>query len=247
MTAIALNPLETRILSGLSHPYTMGPHASGFEGVATDRRMSSANEAAHMALPTVMLRRLPRHTTPEAVRTMLLFAKDLQDTDIVPNEYDEDANFTTAIARFGSVAGAAEAQAMLDGKPNTAGQAKMIVEVVATPPMASAPRRNTIDPLSTRKMAQSVSPSMSSAQKSSRFNGTFQSMEKTSPPLLGSTLEHVSSDSSQSQAIFSPLSPVTSALTDRSRGSGKKVINEDGADDDTGELLKNPLAYMHNS
>jgi hypothetical protein len=178
---------------------------------------------------------------------MLLFAKDLQDTDIVPNEYDEDANFTTAIARFGSVAGAAEAQAMLDGKPNTAGQAKMIVEVVATPPMASAPRRNTIDPLSTRKMAQSVSPSMSSAQKSSRFNGTFQSMEKTSPPLLGSTLEHVSSDSSQSQAIFSPLSPVTSALTDRSRGSGKKVINEDGADDDTGELLKNPLAYMHNS
>ena len=247
MTAIALNPFESRMLSGFANPYAMAPHITSFDAAAADRRMSSANEAGHMALPTVMLRRLPRHTTPEAVRTMLLFAKDLHDTDIVPNEYDEDASFSTAIARFATIAGAAEAQAMLDGKSNTAGQAKMIVEVVASMPMASLPRRNTLDPLSSRKMAQSVSPSMGNAQKSSRFNGTFQSMDKTSPPLIGAPLDHATSDGSQSQAIFSPLSPVTSALTERSRTSGKNVINEDAADDDTGELLKNPLAYMHNS
>ena len=247
MTAIALNPLEYRMLSAFLSPFAMAPPMTGFDGTAADRRMSSANEVALMALPTVMLRRLPRHTTPEAVRTMLLFAKDLQGTDIIPNEYDEDASFTTAIARFGSIAGAVEAQAMLDGKPNTAGQAKMIVEVVANAPMAAAPRRNTIDPLSGRKMAQSVSPSMSSSQRSSRFNGTFQSMDKTSPPLMGSPLEHTASDGSQPQAIFSPLTPVTSALTDRSGASGKNVINENGADDDTSELLKNPLAYMHNA
>src|ERR1700761_7928722 len=102
MTAIALSPLETRLLPGFSNPYMMLPHTTGFEGATADRRMSSANEAALMALPTVMLRRLPRHTTPEAVRTMLLFAKDLQDTEIVPNEYEDDVGFTTAIARFGS-------------------------------------------------------------------------------------------------------------------------------------------------
>ena len=225
----------------------MPSQIAGFEGAAGDRRMSSANETAHMALSTVMLRRLPRYTTPEAVRTMLLFAKDLHDTDVIPNEYDEDANFTTAIARFGSVAGAVEAQTMLDGKPNTAGQAKMIVEVVPSPPMASVPRRNTIDPLSGHKMAQSVSPSMTSAQKSSRFNGTFQSMDKNSPPQIGSPPVHAASDNLQPQAIFSPLSPVTSAVTGRSRSSGKKVIDEDAADDDTGELLKNPLEYMHSS
>ncbi|ETI22991.1 hypothetical protein G647_04787 [Cladophialophora carrionii CBS 160.54] len=220
---------------------------TGIEVAAADRRMSSANEAALAALPTIMLRRLPRHTSPEAVRTMLLFAKDLQDTEIVPNEYDEDVGFATAIARFSSIAGASEAQAMLDGKPNTAGQAKMIVEVISIPSMATIPRRNTIDPLSGRKVAQPVSPPITSAQKSSRFNGTFQAMDKTSPPLIGSPLEHATSDSSQSQAMFSSLSPVASAMADRPRASGKKVIDEDGADDDTGELIKDPLAYMHGS
>ncbi|KIX94246.1 uncharacterized protein Z520_09956 [Fonsecaea multimorphosa CBS 102226] len=248
MSVVAFNFPEPRLQPSLSDYYTMPVHPSGFEGAAADRRMSSANEAALMALPTVMLRRLPRNTTLEAVRTMLLFAKDLQDTEIIPNEYEEDAGFTTAIARFGSMAGATEAQTMLDGKPNTAGQAKMIVEVISSPSMAAVPRRNTIDPLASRKIGQSVSPSMTSAQKSSRFNGTFQSMDKTSPPPVGSPPELVSSDtSSQLQTIFSPQSPVPSGLADRPRASGKKVINEDGADDDTGELLKDPLAYMNNS
>ncbi|KIW75450.1 hypothetical protein Z517_10191 [Fonsecaea pedrosoi CBS 271.37] len=221
---------------------------SGFEGAPVDRRLSSANEAAIMGLPTVLLRRLPRNTTLEAVRTMLLFAKDLQDTEIIPNEYEEDAGFTTAIARFGSMAGATEAQTMLDGKSNTAGQAKMIVEITSSPSLAAVPRRNTIDPLASRKLGQSVSPSMTSAQKSSRFNGTFQSMDKTSPPPVGSPPELVSSDtSSQLQTIFSPQSPVPSGLADRPRASGKKVINEDGTDDDTGDLLKDPLAYLNSS
>jgi len=35
-------------------------------------------------------------------------------------------------------------------------------------------------------------------------------------------------------------------LPERSRISGKSVIDEDAADDDTGELLKDPVAYMQN-
>ncbi|EXJ79673.1 hypothetical protein A1O3_07953 [Capronia epimyces CBS 606.96] len=225
----------------------MPSHPAGFEGVSGDRRMSSVNEAL-VESPTVLLRRLPRNTTSEAVRTMLLFAKDLQDTEIIPNEYEEDAGFTTAIARFGSLTGASEARAMLDGKPNTAGQAKMIVDVITGPNLASIPRRNTIDPMAGRKMAHSISPPATHAQKSSRFNGTFQSMDKASPPLAGSPLDQASSDtSSQLQTLFSPHSPVTSATTERSRISGKKVIDEDAGDDDTGELLKDPLAYIYNS
>lgn len=247
MSAVAFSPPETRLLSTLSNSYNMPSHPAGFEAAPADRRMSSATEIALMNLPTVLLRRLPRNTTPEAVRTMLLFAKDLQDTEIIPNEFEEDAGFTTAIARFVSMTGASEAQAMLDGKPNTAGQAKMIVEVVAGASLSSVGRRNTIDPMSSRKMGQSVSPSMTSAQKSSRFNGTFQSMEKTSPPMMGSPPDHTSETSSQLQTIFSPQSPATSAITDRSRVSGKKVIDEDGGDDDTGELLKDPLAYMNSA
>lgn len=248
MSAIAFSQSEGRLHSILSDPYTMPPvpPAMNLEVAATERRKSTANEAA-MALPTVLLRRLPRHTTPEAVRTMLLFAKDLQDTEIIPNEFEEDAGFSTAIARFASMTGASEAQAMLDGKPNTAGQAKMIVNIISSPSMASGARRNTNEPMAGRKMAQSVSPTQTNATRSSRFNGTFQSMDKTSPP-MGSPPDFSSSEpGSQLQAIFSPQAPINSALTDRSRISGKTVIDEDGGDDDTGELLKDPLAYMNNA
>ncbi|KAI1626749.1 hypothetical protein EDD37DRAFT_605582 [Exophiala viscosa] len=220
------------------------PSSLALEAAAPERRMSTAHEGT-MALPTVFLRRLPRNTTAEAVRTMLLFAKDLQNTDIVPNEYEEDAGFATAVARFASMTGASEAQAMLDGKPNTAGQAKMIVTVISSPSMAA--RRNTIDPMAGRRMAQSVSPTQTNATKSSRFNGTFQSMDKNSPP-MGSPPDFSSSESgSHLQTIFSPQMSGTSVVTDRSRNSGKTVIDEDGGDDDTGELLKDPLAYMNNS
>jgi len=248
MSAIAFSPLEGRLHPSLSHQYPPSSTPTAFESVATDRRMSSANETT-MAFPTVLLRRLPRNTTAEAVRTMLLFAKDLHDTEIVPTEYEEDNGFTTAIARFASLTGATEAQSMLNGKPNTAGQAKMIVDVIASPLLASAPRRNTIDPMTNRKLAQSTSPLAVNGQKSSRFNGTFQALDsKTSPPLLASPPDHPSSEtSSHLQTIFSPQSPVNSAVTDRSRASGKQVIDEDGGDDDTRELLKDPLAFMHSS
>ncbi|KAK5199253.1 cell cycle RNA binding protein whi3 [Exophiala xenobiotica] len=216
----------------------MPSHLASFEAASSDRRMSTANEGL-MALPTVMLRRLPKNMTPEAVRTMLLFAKDLQDTEIIPNEYDEDAGFATGIARFGSMTGASEAQAMLDGKSNTAGQAKMIVNIISNRSLASMTRRNTIDPVSGRKIAQSLSPPLANAQKSSRFNGTFQALDQASSPPVGSPPDYSSSDSGP------PMQ--TSALSDRSRVSGKTVIDEDGGDDDTRELLKDPLAYMHSS
>ncbi|KAK5271551.1 cell cycle RNA binding protein whi3 [Exophiala xenobiotica] len=225
----------------------MPSHLASFEAASSERRMSTANEGL-MALPTVMLRRLPKNMTPEAVRTMLLFAKDLQDTEIIPNEYDEDAGFATGIARFGSMTGASEAQAMLDGKSNTAGQAKMIVNIISNRSLASMTRRNTIDPVAGRKIAQSLSPPLANAQKSSRFNGTFQALDQASSPPVGSPPDYSSSDSGPPmQSMFSPQPPIASALSDRSRVSGKTVIDEDGGDDDTRELLKDPLAYMHSS
>lgn len=123
----------------------------------SDRRLSSANESTGPPT-TLLLRKLPKNTSSDAIRTMLLFAKDLKATEIVPNEYDEDVGFATAIARFSSTSSATEARAMLDGKPNTAGQANMIVDVVTGPSLSILGRRNTIDPVPTRKIAHSVSP-----------------------------------------------------------------------------------------
>ena len=212
---------------------------------ALDRRMSSANESS-MSLATILLRKLPKNTTPDAVRTMLLFAKDLKDTEIVPNEYDEDSGFATAIARFSSIAGASEARSMLDGKSNTAGQANMIVNVIGGPSLSGLGRRNTIDPMPARKVAHSVSPPLGGVQKPSRFNGTFQAIDKISPPVMGSPPDHPSSEpNSRIHTIFSPQSPNANLNQDRSRITGKLVIGEEGGDDETGELLKDPLAYLH--
>ncbi|KIV90776.1 hypothetical protein PV10_05384 [Exophiala mesophila] len=247
MSAMAFSPLDHRLHPTISNQHALTSDPRNFEPGPQDRRMSTANDNS-VAVATVLLRRLPRNTTSEAVRTMLLFAEDLQDTEIVPNEYEDDAGFSTAIARFSSMTGATEVQALLDGKPNTAGQAKMIVDVISNSTISAAPRRNTIDPLASRKIGQSMSPAMNMTQKSSRFNGTFQALDKTSPPLLASPPDHSSSEtSSHMQTLFSPHSPGNSTVTERSRVSGKMVIDEDGGDEDTRELLNDPLGYLNNS
>ncbi|RMZ88946.1 hypothetical protein DV736_g3823, partial [Chaetothyriales sp. CBS 134916] len=205
-----------------------------------DRRMSSANESSMLAM-TILLRKLPRNTTSDAVRTMLVFAKDLKDTEIVPNEYDEDTGFATAIARFSSIAGASEARLMLDGKPNAAGQANMVVDIVAGPALSVLGRRNTIDPVPSRKLAQSTSPPLGGVQKPSRFNGTFQAIDKISPP----SVDAPSESNARMETIFSPKSPNANLSQDRLRMTGKLVIGEEGGDDETGELLKDPLAYLN--
>jgi len=49
------------------------------------------------------------------------------------------------------------------------------------------------------------------------------------------------------QDIFSPQSPIGNHLTDRNRTSGKSLIKNDSPDDDeTGELLKDPVGFAEN-
>lgn len=204
-----------------------------------DRRMSSANEGLYMPA-ALILRKLPLTTTTEAVRTMLLFAKDLQDTELVSSEYDEDHGFATAIARFSSMTGASEAQAMLDGKPNTAGQANMIVEMLPSSVFNAGFRRNTIDPTSIR----SIPPAASPIGRSTRFAGQFNALDKMSPPPATSPPETNMSDAGASfPNMFQAHSPRGNHVHDRTRISGKSVIGEDGGDDGN-DVLKDSMAFM---
>jgi hypothetical protein len=225
-----------------SYPYSFSPTGPA---PSFDDRISAGSTVT--TITTILLRKLPRSTTPEALRTMLLFAKGLKEIDFVQSEYEEDQGFTSAIARFETAAAASEAQAMLDGKPNTTGQANMIVTMVGD---SSPAWGNSLDQNAMHGTAQSASPSTSSNQlsrQSSRFNGTFQSLEKMSPPNISAPITESSSNGGPHlPSIFSPQSPVGGMLPERSRISGKSVIDEDAADDDTGELLKDPVAYMQN-
>ncbi|KAF2087082.1 hypothetical protein K490DRAFT_42609 [Saccharata proteae CBS 121410] len=201
-------------------------------------------------MPTILIRKLPRNTGDEALRSMLLFAKDLINTEFVKPEFAEDKGFVSAIARFRTVAGAQEARDRLNGKANAAGDAKMIVELLPTSAVTGpiGARRNTVDGGSTRQGSTSTSSASSNgitSRQSSRFNGTFQSMEKMSPPNGAPNLGN-GDFSIPEGGLFGPKSPIGNAYGERSQNLSKQLINDDAGDDETNELIKDPVAYARN-
>ncbi|KAK3070554.1 cell cycle RNA binding protein whi3 [Teratosphaeriaceae sp. CCFEE 6253] len=202
---------------------------------------------------TIIIRRLPRGISSEALGSMLIFAGDLIGTDFIRSPYAEDGAFATAIARFRSEAGAFEAQQKLHGKPNTTKEANMVVEMQSSGMGRLFERRNTIDAVATRAQTSSASSGGSSSgppSGRSRFGSTFQSSDMASPPLptpgsVSSAEFPMPETSAHFQNLFSPQSPLTNGVHAH-RTSGKSTINDDSADDETGELLKDPVAYAMN-
>ncbi|SLM34833.1 RNA recognition motif domain [Lasallia pustulata] len=254
---------QNQLPFGIPSSQAMSPMSQGnpFEGgigmpnltIGSQRRTGRSDSNTVSA---ILMRKLPRNTSKEALRSMLLFAKDFVGAEFVPTESAEDKGYLSAIARFRSPTAAQEARAMLDGKPNTANEARMIVEVLhISPGQGLGPRRNTFD-ASNRGTPSSGSPPSSTipqtTRQSSRYNGTFQTMEQVSGTGGATTHSNGSGMSNGDlqgsdafQNFFSPQSPIGQPL-ERQRVSGKSVIGEDGVDDETGELLKDPLAYAKN-
>nr|POF07035.1 cell wall integrity protein scw1 [Quercus suber] len=200
--------------------------------------------------PAIVIRRLARNIGDEALGSMLIFAGDLIDTEFIRSPYPEDHGYATAVARFNSQAGALEAQQKLHGKPNTTKEANMIVEVHSSSMAGSFERRNTVDASASRTQSSSTSSGASSGGPTnrSRFGSTFQSNDAMSPPLTnsssgGSDSFPVPENSAHFQNLFSPQSPLANGSDDRHRVSGKSIINDDSVDDETGDLLKDPVAY----
>jgi hypothetical protein len=189
---------------------------------------------------TVFLRKLPSNSDRDAVRNILLFAKDLIDCEMVPqSRFNDDKGFSAAVAHFQTYEGAKEARDLLNGKRNATNDATLIVELMQEPaPGAIGSRRNTVDSSSTRQgsIANGIVGATTNGRQSSRYNGTFQNMEKMSPP--NGTPGRGNGEFPVSN-LFSPTSPVNTSFA--SRNLGKSVINDE-ADDDDG-LLNDPLGY----
>ena len=266
MTAQAYMPSsgQNQLSFGIPSSQAMSPmsQSSPFEGgigmpnfaIGSERRNGRSESNTVSA---ILMRKLPRNTSNEALRSMLLFAKDFVGAEFVAADSAEDKGYLSAIARFRSPTAAQEARAMLDGKPNTANEARMIVEVLhLSPGLGLGARRNTFDAPNRGTPSSNSPPSSTIPQttrQSSRYNGTFQNMEQVSGN--GGATTHSNNGSAMSngdlqgsdafQNFFSPQSPIGQPL-ERQRVSGKSVIGEDGVDDETGELLKDPLAYAKN-
>ncbi|KAJ2895161.1 hypothetical protein MKZ38_006849 [Zalerion maritima] len=203
------------------------------------------------SITTAVIRRLPVNTSEESVRLMVVWADDLLSVDVLPPEQSGDPGFRSAIIKFGTPRGAAKAKEMFNGKLNLAKDAEMAVEIVPESPTST--RRFSPEHGGANGSASTTSSNGSSGQPSrqpSRFNGTFQSMDRLSPPMGGgySGTELPNPETSNHyQSLFSPQSPIGNHLTERPRITGKSLINNDSADDDeTGELLKDPVAYAEN-
>lgn len=175
---------------------------------------------------------------------MLLFSQELVDVEMLSPDHSEDAGLRSAVVKFKTPAAAQQAKDSLHGK-SMSNDVEMIVEILSGSPGSA--RRFPVDlPATTGPNGHS---SITSRQ-SSRFNNGFQPHEKISPPMSGvyATSELPNPDSSTHyQSLFSPQSPIGNHLTERARNTGKSMISHDNAEDDeTRELLKDPVAYAEN-
>ncbi|KAL1606248.1 cell cycle RNA binding protein whi3 [Paraconiothyrium brasiliense] len=231
-----------------SHAYAM-PAPIGKRRDLDKNGLLSFSEAETSPEPkgahTIFLRKLPTNSDRDAVRNMLLFAKDLIDCELVsaPHKSPEDMGFVSAVAHFRTLESAKEARDLLNGKRNATGDATMIVEMLHDNlPGTIGSRRNTVDSTALRQGSVSTTNGIAGAtangRQSSRYNGTFQSLEKMSPP---NGTPGLGNGEFPVQNLFSATSPVNSSFPHRIANVGKNTINDE-ADDDEG-LLKESIGY----
>lgn len=235
-------------ISQNNNPFDAELGASGFP-MAVERASGRSDMDSAAA---IYIRKLPRHTTGEALRTMLLFAKDFIGADFVNSDSPSDQGYLSAIARFRSNGAAEEAKSLLNGKQNNPNEPPIHVEIYRLSPSgALGPGRNNFDGASNRAYSSSSTASSGGQTRASRFNGTFQAIDRLSPPnaVPGITNGNPYSPVERPEVVspmsnfFSPQSPLGQQMNDRQRVSGKSVIGEDGVDDEPGDLLKDPLSY----
>ncbi|KAJ6107885.1 hypothetical protein N7523_009208 [Penicillium sp. IBT 18751x] len=247
----------TSLAPTFTHPFSpLGPSTS-FENSMrlsdSDRNFQGLNGLGRASGGgAILMRKLPRNTSREALRSMLLFAKDFVDADFVNSDHPEDNGFLSAIARFNTIPAAEEARSLLDGKPNSKNDANMVVEMYpgAVGSNLSNARRNTIDHTARGGLLGGVASNGPLSRQSSRFNGTFQSLERLSAnnpsaQAIGEGLPSTSESGSRLHSLFSPQSPIGNGVGDLPRVTGKSMIDED-PDEETGELLKDPVGYAEN-
>ncbi|KAK3298579.1 uncharacterized protein B0H64DRAFT_317567, partial [Chaetomium fimeti] len=199
-------------------------------------------------LSSALIRNLPLNTSEESLRLMMVFSKDLVDVEVLPAEQSADAGFRSAVLKFKSPAGAQEAKNMLDGRSNISNDAEMVVEILGSAsPTTSGNRFPNDMSTSAPNGAVSATPSAPSSRQTSRFNGTFQSLEKISPPMNpmygGDLAAHETGPSYQN--LFGPQSPIGNHLANGAQITGKSLIDS-AEDDETKELLNDPVGFAEN-
>ncbi|KAI4180559.1 MAG: hypothetical protein L6R41_007165 [Letrouitia leprolyta] len=211
----------------------------------------NSNRIDSDSVSAILMRKLPRNTNSDALRTMFLFAKDFVGAEFVPSEAQEDKGYLSAIARFRSANAAQEARALLDGKQNAANETPMIVEVLRLSPNGGlGPRRNTSDTVSSRAATSSTSSVGSTTtpaplRQSSRFNSTFQSLDSISPPSSSGQMSLGDLPAPDLVSPFQNLFTPPMSIGQHRRAAGRAIIDQEGTDDGPSGVLQDSLVYGH--
>ncbi|TQW00991.1 hypothetical protein V2A60_002015 [Cordyceps javanica] len=230
------------------------PFAVNGRGTAVDRGFAESigtpfsNSPAPSAI-RVLLRRLPLSFSEEAIRLMLVWSQELIDVQLLSPEKSEDDGFRAALLRFKTMHGATEAKNMLDGRSNISNDAEMIVEIL-NPGGATGRRFNEgSQPAGNGYIPTSAAPGGPSSRQQAQFTAPFQSRDKL-PSSIFPGHEFVPGENGF-QSIFAPQSPIGNHLnhvSDRNHISSKSLITGDyNDDDDTSNLLKDPVAYAESN
>lgn len=209
------------------------------------KSLDSPQSVTPPTLSSALIRKLPLDTSEQLLRYMTLFSEDLAGIEILPVEQSPDPGFRSAILRFKSPAGAQAAKNMLDGKSISNG-AEVIVEILGSSSPTALGKRFSNDAIMSPGATSSngsATPSAPSSRQTSRFNGTFQSLDKISPPLNSS--KYVGEAGAPYQNIFGPQSPIGNHLANGTRMTSKSLIDS-AEDDETKELLKDPVGFAEN-
>ncbi|KAL1843277.1 hypothetical protein VTJ49DRAFT_2386 [Mycothermus thermophilus] len=216
----------------------------------TKKPIGTPSSTTPPTLSSARIRNLPLNTSEESLRLMLVFSEDLVDVEVLPAEQSPDKGFRSAILKFKTPAGALEAKNILHGKSNISNDAELIVEILgnSSPTALSAFPGDSILPGGASSATVTAGPSTLSSRPTSRFNGTFQSLDKISPPLNGSTYgDRATQDASTSfQNLFGPQSPIGNRLANGATKVTSKTLIDAMEDDETKELLKDPVGFAEN-
>ncbi|RCI09535.1 hypothetical protein L249_3926 [Ophiocordyceps polyrhachis-furcata BCC 54312] len=171
----------------------------------------------------VLIRGLPLNTTEESLRFMIAFTNELPNFELLP----EEDGTRSALLTFRTSTAATEVKSKLDGR--NVSDTELIVDLVERSPTTPASSRQP-------------------------FTGSiFHLPERVSPPSTGVippqyflSKESSTTAATSLRSLFSSHAPIGNHrhLADRPRISGKLLISSDmGEDDETRDLLKDPVAY----
>lgn len=234
-----------------------------------DRTTSASNEVRYttpmlatgqrVPAATLLIRRLSPNIDDQGLNNLLAFAEGLFDARLVAWMLPEDRGFVAATAAFQTIEGAHDARRRLHGKPNCTSSGYLIVEYLpATNEDAYSPPRWDAGLQLSRQISNGnssgTSPNAKLTRHMSYSNGTYSSAsvydthEQALPALPGKYYREArqSNNGAQRNGLASPQASPEATFRDQPNVSTRSAVNDPIDDDETRDLLNDPVAYARN-